>query len=217
MTSTTTQSPWAAKMERVRRQRPAEAAVTICTDPDTIATRDDALHRLRDARRKAAQQIADDSAGIMTPVSRDDVAAAVEATPQVIAAGEYLARAQAAVDDATVEFYFRALPGEVYEALASKYPPDDDDRKAGRPVDMDAFAPVIMAACHVYREQTGVDDDGRPVYAEHPGMTEDDAREILRIYTQGNRQTLVAAAVAVNQTSQFDYVSLGKGSGLTTH
>lgn len=216
MSTTTTRRPsWADQRAKVARVKPAEVAETICTDPDTIAAVSHAEHALLAAKARAMARLAQENAGTDTKPSQDDILAAVAVDPEVIAASDDLAVARAAYDDATVEFFFRALPRDQYNALQALHPPSDDDRAKGKRVNDDTFGPAIVAACHVYRVPAGADDDGKPVWDEYPGMDEDEARQYLTTWNQGDATTLYSSAVAVNEMSRIDLVALGKAFGPT--
>jgi hypothetical protein len=205
---------WAEKQAKIRAMKPAEIAQSMCTNPAAITAVEAAEHTLRDARMAALARLRAENDDDAT-ATREDIDAAVAADPIVLGAVQVLDAAVAALQEDTVEFLFRALARETYEHLVSEHPPTDEQRAAGEAVDKKTFFPALMSACHVYRVQVGVEDDGEPRFEEEPGMTVEDATEILDTWSQGDAQTLVAAVVAVNQVSRLDYVSLGKGSGLT--
>lgn len=216
MSTTTTRRPtWADQRAKIARVRPAELAETICTDPDTIAAVQAAEHALVQARTRALARLAAEHDGMQPPPPQDDILAAVGADPEVLAATDDLTLARRAYDDATVEFFFRALPRDQYNALQATHPPTDAERAKGKRVNDDTFGPVIVAACHVYRVPAGTDDAGRPVWDEYPGMDEDEARTYLTTWNQGDATTLYSTAVAVNEMSRIDLVALGKASGPT--
>ncbi|MEU3340405.1 hypothetical protein [Streptomyces sp. NPDC006668] len=204
MTSTrkTTQPPaaavakdahWAAKMERLRARKLPERTMSICDDEAAKTAVTEAAMELARARAEALDECAKQGVG-------EDVRDAfVAANPRVLAADAALSRAQEALAEATTTLTFRALPRPVWEQLLLDHPPTEAQADKGMEYNVDTFPAALISACHIERDETGV---------ELEGMSAEDAQELLDTWADPDAKALFTAPLLVNQTLRAD---LGKG------
>ncbi|MFD7769860.1 hypothetical protein [Streptomyces sp. NPDC059787] len=184
---------WAAKMERLRNRKLPERPMKVCDDEGLKAAVTDAAMELARARAEAIEECAKQGVGEQ---QRD---AFVAANPRVLAADEALTRAQEALAEATETLTFRALPRPVWEQLLRDHPPTEVQADKGMEYNVDTFPAALIAACHVEREEDGV---------EVEGMSTEDAQELLDTWADPDAKALFTTALLVNQTLRAD---LGKG------
>ncbi|MCF0086591.1 MULTISPECIES: hypothetical protein [unclassified Streptomyces] len=122
---------WAAKMDRLRTRKLAQAVFRVCDDPEV---------RERYARAVRAEEVARTYAD----ANPDDKEAATEAA----AAAAKLAEAKTAYEDVSVPLTFRALPRPAYEALLKEHKPSEEQADDGREWD-DTFPAALIAAASV--------------------------------------------------------------------
>jgi hypothetical protein len=111
-----------------------------------------------------------------------------------------LTKAQAKVEETTVELLMRAVGSKAYDALILKHPATDEQNEesqetTGRPAsyNADTFPAALIAASLV-----------------EPKLTEAEVREITDEWTSGEVARLWVVALQVN--SQSELVNLGKAS-----
>lgn len=178
---TTTQPPaaavaqdahWASTLERLRsRQRPT-APLRICDDQAVKET----LALAQFEQRTAQRQLDGDTSP--------------EAKKALKSAEAAVAKAQAAVDDATILLTFRALERTDLDALKKEHPATEEQAEDGYEFNVDTFGPALVAAANI------------------DGMTEDQAREFLETWADAEAGALFQAAWGVQLESRLD---LGKG------
>lgn len=111
---------------------------------------------------------------------------------QLVLRGEDATQAQAAVDEAQAavdgcyaQIVLRALPPEQYEELIAAHPPTEAQRAAGEIWNVDSFRPALLAGC-----------------ADGDMTAEDWAAFLAERCSQGERQELWVAALAVNEQAR---------------
>jgi hypothetical protein len=175
---------WAAKMERLRRRTLAEQTVSFCDDQQAKRAVGDAAMALARARADAV------AASIAEGVSEEQREVWVSAHPGTVAAGHALADTERALDDATMELTFRALPNPVWEALLLEHAPTEAQADSGQEYNVETFPAALISACSV------------------DGMSEADAQELLDTWSSSDAKALFTAALLANQKMRAD---LGKG------
>ncbi|MET9436869.1 hypothetical protein [Streptomyces sp. NPDC006551] len=173
-------------------------AAAVAKDPHWAATR----QRLRARQRPAARlTICDDDTvkqALADARRRHDRAAQhAEANPddQVLAAAlagaeDKLAAAQAAFDETAIVLRFQALPRIEFEEMKAAHPPTETQAEDGAFVNVESLGPVLIAA------------------ASLDGITEDEARDYLATWSEGEATQLFQAAWDIQSTIRAD---LGKG------
>ncbi|MFF7586756.1 hypothetical protein ACFZCK_04585 [Kitasatospora purpeofusca] len=184
---------WTRKMERLRARRLAERPVVFCDDDDAKARVTAATIELVTARA-AARTAADDQ-----HVPDDDRDQWVEEHALVAVAKSALAAATAELEAVTIRLVFRALPRPVWRALLEAHAPSEEQAGLGMEYDVDSFPAALVSACHVERDEHGVEVDG---------MSVEDAQSLLDEWSEADARLLFTAALTVNQTLRGD---LGKG------
>ncbi|KDN85656.1 hypothetical protein [Kitasatospora cheerisanensis] len=184
---------WKAKMARLRARRLAEKTVSFCDDDAAKAAVGEATIGLATARA-AAKKAADDEG-----VPEEDRAEWVERHPLVVIAQSVAATAQQRLADATVTLTFRALPRPVWRQLLEEHAPTEEQADKGMEYNVETFPAALVAACHIERDPDGT---------EVPGMSVEDAQELLDDWSEIDAKALFTAALMPNQTLRGD---LGKG------
>ncbi|MFJ9988565.1 hypothetical protein ACIQUD_31910 [Streptomyces globisporus] len=164
---------WQAKLAKLRARTRPTVTLTICDDED--------LKKAAATARFLEQQAKE--AAEKNPGDKASQAAAK-------AASEHLASAQAALDEASVELRFQALPRNDFRELLAAHPPTEEQADKGYDHNPDTMAPVLIAA------------------ASLDPLTEEDATDFLADWSQAEGERLYAAALRVQQTDRMD---LGKG------
>lgn len=172
---------WSHKMAKLRQYKPLEQAVRLSVDPSVA-------HGL-----ELAQRAADEGAESGYDESSEQHAARLERLKADLEA------AQDAVAEATVEILLRGLPRDVYEQLLADHPPTDEQKGRDEVYNVEAFAPALVAACHVELNEAG--DEVR-------GMSASEAAELFGILNQGDASALFSVAQLVCTAPR---VGLGKG------
>jgi hypothetical protein len=163
---------WASTLERLRnRQRPT-ATLRICDDQAAK----DALAMAQYEQRTAQRQ--------------HEGASSAEAKKALKAAETAVAKAQQAVDDASIVLTFRALERTTLDALKKEHPATEEQSEDGYEFNVDTFGPALVAASNT------------------DGMTEDQARDFLETWADAEAGALFQAAWGVQLESRLD---LGKG------
>ncbi|MFZ4136977.1 hypothetical protein [Streptomyces koyangensis] len=103
-----------------------------------------------------------------------------------------LVKAQQAFEDAAIRLRFQALPRPDFEALKEAHPPTAKQAEDGAAFDSETLAPALIAASSL------------------DGMTEDDAREYLATWGEGEAVALWATAWNIQSHTRLD-TELGKG------
>ncbi|MEW2068639.1 hypothetical protein [Streptomyces sp. NPDC007346] len=177
---------------------PAPPAAAVAADAHWAATRERLRNRTRptvslticdDLDLRVALDTAKRVLARITAVAEDrqDDTTGPEA---VARAEEDLAEAQAAFDAAAIVLRFRAMPRKEFEALKKSHPATEEQAEDGHDIDVESLAPELVS-------KSSVD-----------GMTEDDAREYLETWSEGEATALFNAAWNVQETARMD---LGKG------
>jgi hypothetical protein len=164
---------WAATRERLLNRTRPTVHLTICDDHD-------AKESLAEARFVAQQ--AQDAAD---RAPEDEAAKAA-----VRAAKNGLAKAQTAVDKASIVLRFQALDRKTYKELQAAHPPTEDQAEDGYSFNLDTLGPVIVAASSL------------------DGITEEDAAQFLDDWSQAEAEALLNTAFGVQREERMD---LGKG------
>lgn len=204
-TTTTSAAPvetsdeWAAKIARLRSRKPAEKWVTI---PD-----DDAVHDVETARMALyrARTRARDNAPA-DGLSQAELDAFVDHDETVVAALADLETKIAVAQAAEVVFHLRALPPDVYDNLASEFPPNEEQESVGLTYDVEAYVPALIARSSV-----------KPLTAEqvagliYPHEEEIDGETVTvpAPFNQGDVTALVQMCRDLNEKPRM---LLGKGS-----
>ncbi|MFH9236031.1 hypothetical protein [Streptomyces globisporus] len=168
-----TDAHWQAKLAKLRARTRPTVTLTICDDED--------LKKAAATARFLEQQAKE--AAEKNPGDKASQAAAK-------AASEHLASAQAALDEASVELRFQALPRNDFRELLAAHPPTEEQADKGYDHNPDTMAPVLIAT------------------ASLDPLTEEDATDFLADWSQAEGERLYAAALRVQQTDRMD---LGKG------
>ncbi|WP_030756540.1 hypothetical protein [Streptomyces sp. NRRL F-5135] len=121
---------WAAKMQRLRDRRLAEAVFTVCDDLDVKRRYD------RAARAK------DTAETLLNTTTDGDTDAQKEAD----AAREEWTAAKTAYDAAAIPIRLRALPRTAMEALYAEHKPTEEEQEEGRDWAPSFHAALISAA-----------------------------------------------------------------------
>ncbi|MFC8008654.1 hypothetical protein [Streptomyces cinereoruber] len=172
---TTTKTPPAPQTARERllaRQRPT-LTMTICDDLQAKTDLETARYTLRRIKGEAA----DDPKN----TALADAVSAAERDVQV---------AQEAFDAAAIVLRFEALPRPAFEDLKKKHPPTEAQAEDGFDINIDTFAPELIAAASL--------DD----------LTVDDARTFLDTWAEGEASLLFNTAWSVQNETRAD---VGKG------
>lgn len=164
---------WTATRDKLRaRQRPT-ATLTICDD--------DALRkRLEEARTRHARAEHNAERAPDNDVLQAALAHAVDT----------LAAAQAAFDEAAIVLSFTAIGRTDFEDLKKAHPPTEDGAEDGQIVNVETFAPELIAA------------------TSQDGITPDDARTYLDEWAEGEAAALFNTAWDLQAVVRMD---LGKG------
>lgn len=184
---------WARKMERLRARPLAERTAEFCDDDDAKSRVTTATIELATARA-AARTAAEDQG-----VPDGDRDRWIEDHALVVIATSALATAKAELEAVTISLTFRALPRPVWKALLEAHGPTEEQAELGMEYDVDTFPSALVAACHVERDEHGVEVDG---------MSVEDAQTLLDEWSEQDARLLFTAALTVNQTLRGD---LGKG------
>ncbi|MCA1220249.1 hypothetical protein [Streptomyces sp. 8L] len=120
---------WAAKMERLRQRKLAEAVFTVCDDLD-VAT----------AHQRAVRDHANAAEYLKANPGDEDAKRDADRSQQV------LDEATAAYEDASVALRLRALPRPAFEGLLDKHKPTEEDEALGREWAETFHAALISAA-----------------------------------------------------------------------
>jgi hypothetical protein len=165
---------WAAKMERLRAREAPTYTLRICDD--------DAAKDELDRAERLVRRTADEA-----DLEPDDP----DVKRRAAAAAAALARAQQAVEDATlVLLRFRGLPRPAYRALVKANPPTEEQAEDGQDWDEDTFAPALISA------------------ASMDGMTVENATELMNTWASQEANNLFLAAFEPQRANRTD---LGKG------
>ncbi|MGO1025562.1 hypothetical protein ACTOXX_33865 [Streptomyces rubiginosohelvolus] len=164
---------WQAKLAKLRARTRPTVALTICDDEELKKAAATARFLEQQAKEAAEQK----------PGDKASQAAAK-------AASEHLASAQAALDEASVELRFQALPRSDFRELLAAHPPTEEQADKGYDHNPDTMAPVLIAT------------------ASLDPLTEEDAAQFLADWSQAEGERLYSAALRVQQTDRMD---LGKG------
>ncbi|MFE9461716.1 hypothetical protein [Streptomyces californicus] len=164
---------WEAKRAKLRARTRPTVTLTICDDDDL-------------KKAAATAQLLEEQAQETAEKNPGDKTAQAAAK----AAADHLASAQAALDEASIELRFQALPRNEFRELLAAHPPTEDQAGKGYDYNPDTMAPVLIAA------------------ASLDPLTEEDATEFLDNWSQAEGERLYAAALRVQQADRMD---LGKG------
>ncbi|MEV7279724.1 hypothetical protein [Streptomyces sp. NPDC093111] len=184
---------WSAKMARLKARKLPERSLRLCDDDEAKQAATDAALSLAKARTAAR------AASIEQGVSEADREKWVTAHPEVVAAQLRLDDAEQALTEATDVLTFRALPRPVWEQLLRDHAPTEAQADQGMEYNVESYPAALVAACHIERDETGT---------EVPGMSEEDAQELLDSWPDSEAKALFTTALLVNQTIRAD---LGKG------
>lgn len=184
---------WSAKMARLKARKLPERSLRLCDDEQSKQAVTDAAMQLAKARTKARGDSVDQG------VSEDQREEWIGAHPDVVAAQLSLDDAEHLLEEATVTLTFRALPRPVWEQLLRDHPPSEAQADQGMEYNVETYPAALIAACHVERDDAGT---------EVPGMSEQDAQELLDTWPDSEAKALFTTAMVVNQTIRAD---LGKG------
>lgn len=164
---------WAAKMARLRDRALPEAVLRICDDQAAK----DALATAEYAQRQAQRA--------------DEARSDTESRTVLAQAATAVDDARRAVDEATIELRFRALPRPQFEALVEAHPPTEKQAtEDGALWNSDTLIPALISAASV---------DGMPL---------EDAQHFLDTWASAEARALYEAAMSVQQEDRMD---LGKG------
>ncbi|MFD5425352.1 hypothetical protein [Streptomyces sp. NPDC127084] len=184
---------WSAKMARLKARKLPERTLRVCDDDEAKKNTTDAALELAKARTAAR---ADSVEQGVAEVDREDW---IAARPDVVAAQLRLDKAEQALEDATDVLTFRALPRPVWEGLLSDHSPTEAQADQGMEYNVETYPAALIAACHIERDLDGT---------EVPGMTEQEAQELLDTWSDAEAKALFTSALLANQTLRTD---LGKG------
>jgi hypothetical protein len=178
-----------------RTTKPEPPAQAVARDPHWLR------ERLKARTRPAAKLTICDDPTVKQALARAEFTArAAQSTVDdtdtpatraaLTAAQQALEAAQAAFDDVAIVLRFQALERPVWEALKKKHQPTEDQAEEGYQFNVDTLAPELIAA------------------ASLDGITEDDAREYLDTWGNGEANALFNAAFNVQGETRMD---VGKG------
>ncbi|MCB8906785.1 MULTISPECIES: hypothetical protein [unclassified Streptomyces] len=184
---------WSAKMARLKARKLPERSLRLCDDDDAKQSATDAALGLAKARTAAR------AASIEQGVSEAAREEWVAAHPEVVAAQFQLDDAERVLQEATDVLTFRALPRPAWEQLLRDHPPTETQADQGMEYNVETYPAALVSACHIERDETG---------AEVPGMSEQDAQDLLDAWPDSEAKALFTTALLVNQTLRAD---LGKG------
>ncbi|WP_128803076.1 MULTISPECIES: hypothetical protein [unclassified Streptomyces] len=184
---------WSAKMARLKARKLPERSLRLCDDDEAKKNATDAALELAKARTVARGQ------SIEQGVSEADREEWTVSQPEVVAAQLRLDAAEQVLEDATVVLTFRALPRPAWEQLLRDHPPTEAQADQGMEYNVETYPAALIAACHIERDQSG---------GEVPGMSEQEAQELLDAWPDSEAKALFTCALLVNQTLRAD---LGKG------
>ncbi|GAA3304803.1 hypothetical protein ACF09H_08845 [Streptomyces sp. NPDC014983] len=184
---------WSAKMARLKARKLPERSLRLCDDDEAKKNATDAALELAKARTVARGQ------SIEQGVSEADREEWTVSQPEVVAAQLRLDAAEQVLEDATVVLTFRALPRPAWEQLLRDHPPTEAQADQGMEYNVETYPAALIAACHIERDESG---------GEVPGMSEQEAQELLDAWPDSEAKALFTCALLVNQTLRAD---LGKG------
>ncbi|MEU6475335.1 hypothetical protein ABZ858_00320 [Streptomyces sp. NPDC047017] len=184
---------WSAKMARLKARKLPERTLRVCDDDGVKKKSTEAALALAKARTDARAE------SVVQGIAESDREGWIVAYPDVVAAQLQLDKAERAVEDATDVLTFRALPRPVWEQLLRDHPPTEAQADQGMEYNVETYPAALIAACHVERDETG---------AEAPGMSEQEAQELLDAWSDSEAKALFTSALLANQTLRTD---LGKG------
>ncbi|MGW0009893.1 hypothetical protein ACWDVX_09040 [Streptomyces tendae] len=184
---------WSAKMARLKARKLPERSLRLCDDDEAKKNATDAALELAKARTVARGQ------SVEQGVSEADREEWTVSQPEVVAAQLRLDAAEQVLEDATVVLTFRALPRPAWEQLLRDHPPTEAQADQGMEYNVETYPAALIAACHIERDESG---------GEVPGMSEQEAQELLDAWPDSEAKALFTCALLVNQTLRAD---LGKG------
>lgn len=184
---------WSAKMARLKARKLPERSLRLCDDDEAKQNATNAALGLAKARTAARAE------SIEQGVTEADREEWVAAFPDVVAAQLQLDEAERTLEEVTDVLTFRALPRPAWEQLLRDHPPTEAQADQGMEYNVETYPAALVAACHIERDETG---------AEVPGMTEQEAQELLDTWPDSEAKALFTTALLVNQTLRAD---LGKG------
>ncbi|MEU9238585.1 hypothetical protein [Streptomyces sp. NPDC048385] len=184
---------WSAKMARLKARKLPERSLRLCDDDEAKKNATDAALELAKARTVARGQ------SIEQGVSEADREEWTVSQPEVVAAQLRLDAAEQVLEDATIVLTFRALPRPAWEQLLRDHPPTEAQADQGMEYNVETYPAALIAACHIERDESG---------GEVPGMSEQEAQELLDAWPDSEAKALFTCALLVNQTLRAD---LGKG------
>lgn len=184
---------WSAKMARLKARKLPERSLRLCDDDEAKKNATDSALELAKARTVARAE------SIEQGVSEFDREEWTVARPAVVAAQLRLDTAERALEDATVVLTFRALPRPAWEQLLRDHPPTEAQADQGMEYNVETYPAALIAGCHIERDGSG---------GEVPGMSEQEAQELLDAWPDSEAKALFTCALLVNQTLRAD---LGKG------
>ncbi|GAO08688.1 hypothetical protein TPA0598_04_03240 [Streptomyces lydicamycinicus] len=184
---------WSAKMARLKARKLPERSLRLCDDDEAKKNATDAALELAKARTTARAE------SVEQGIAEADREEWMLARPDVVAAQLRLDAAERVLEDATVVLTFRALPRPAWEQLLRDHPPTEAQADQGMEYNVETYPAALIASCHIERDQSG---------AEVPGMSEQEAQELLDAWPDSEAKALFTSALLVNQTLRAD---LGKG------
>ncbi|MGM9465377.1 hypothetical protein [Streptomyces murinus] len=184
---------WSAKMARLKARKLPERTLRVCDDDEAKKNSTEAALALAKARTDARAQ------SVVLGIAESDREDWIVACPDVVAAQLRLDKTERAMEDATDVLTFRALPRPVWEQLLRDHPPTEAQADQGMEYNVETYPAALIAACHVERDETGV---------EVSGMSEQEAQELLDAWSDAEAKALFTSALLANQTLRTD---LGKG------
>ncbi|WP_327297776.1 MULTISPECIES: hypothetical protein [unclassified Streptomyces] len=184
---------WSAKMARLKARKLPERSLRMCDDDQAKKNVTDAAMELAKARTAARAQ------SIEQGVSEADREDWTVAQPDVVAAQLRLEAVELALDEVTVVLTFRALPRPAWEQLLRDHSPTEAQADQGMEYNVETYPAALISACHIERNE--LDE-------VVPGMSEQDAQELLDAWPDSEAKALFTCALLVNQTLRAD---LGKG------
>ncbi|MEW1658820.1 hypothetical protein [Streptomyces sp. NPDC093707] len=184
---------WAAKMARLKARTLPERSLRVCDDDAAKKNATDAALELAKARTTARAGAAEQG------IAEADREEWMLARPDVVAAQLRLDDTERALDNATIVLTFRALPRPAWEQLLRDHPPTEAQADQGMEYNVETYPAALIAACHIERDESG---------GEVPGMSEQEAQELLDAWPDSEAKALFTCALLVNQTLRAD---LGKG------
>ncbi|MFD9394085.1 hypothetical protein ACFWBB_26125 [Streptomyces sp. NPDC060000] len=184
---------WSAKMARLKARKLPERSLRLCDDDGAKKNATDAALELAKARTSARGQSIEQG---LSEADRDEWTVG---QPEVVAAQLRLDAAEQVLEDATVVLTFRALPRPAWEQLLRDHPPTEAQADQGMEYNVETYPAALIAACHIERDEAG---------DEVPGMSEQEAQELLDAWPDSEAKALFTCALLVNQTLRAD---LGKG------